>query len=77
MSKTVLRIWEEYRQLSAEDRREFFDLLRDDPETRDDFIEPVPLAPPGHFANIDTPEEIAEQNEFGRHSGIEVPADLE
>ena len=77
MSSAVLRLWKEYQHLSEEDRHAFFSLVREEPEKPSDFLEPRQMAPEGRFAGIDTPEEIAEQNEFAKHSVIEVPHDLE
>lgn len=77
MSTTFLRLWEEYRHLSAEDRREFFDLLRSEPDKLWEFIEPTPMRPPGYFDGIDTPEEIAEENKLAKHSVADVPHNLD
>ena len=77
MSTAVLRVWEEYQHLSPEDRREFFDLLREEPDKPYDFIEPIPMRPPGFFDNIYTPEEIELENRLAKSCGVEPPGDLE
>ncbi len=82
MSSATLEVWEQIQKLSKREQEELrYRLIREawpeSSESPDFFIAPVPMAPPGYFENIDTREEIAEENEFARHSGIEVPADLE
>ena len=76
MSTAVLRVWEEYQHLSPEDRREFFDLLREEPDKPYDFIEPIPMRLPGACDDYDA-EDIAEMNLVAKHSAMPSPADLE
>jgi len=40
-------------------------------------IEPVPMRPPGYFAEIDSADEIAMQNRLAEHSPVAKPEDLE
>lgn len=75
MSTAVLRVWEEYQHLSAEDRREFFDLLREEPGKPHDFSEPIPMRPLGYFDDYDA-EDIAEMKLTEGHS-VQKPSDLE
>jgi hypothetical protein len=40
-------------------------------------IEPVPMRPPGYFANVYSRAEIREENRLAKASAIRVPGDLE
>jgi hypothetical protein len=40
-------------------------------------IDPIPIRPPGYFANCNSKEEIQEQNRLAKASVIRAPADLE
>src|SRR5580693_610263 len=40
-------------------------------------IDPIPIRPPGYFANCYSNEEIREQNQLAKASVIRAPADLE
>jgi hypothetical protein len=40
-------------------------------------IDPIPIRPPGYFANYDSKKEIREQNELAKASVIRASADLE
>ena len=40
-------------------------------------IEPIPLRPPGYFANCYTKDEIQLENRLGKSSVIRAPKDLE
>ena len=40
-------------------------------------IEPIPMRPPGYFANLSSPEEIEEENLLAKSSVIRAPKDLE
>ena len=40
-------------------------------------IDPIPIRPPGYFANCYTKEEVQEQNRFAKASVVRAPADLE
>jgi hypothetical protein len=40
-------------------------------------IEPIPMRPPGFFANVYTPAEIQEDNLLAKASVVRAPADLE
>jgi|SRR3954463_14518170 hypothetical protein len=40
-------------------------------------IDPIPLRPPGYFADCYTKAEIEEENEFAKASVVRAPKDLE
>lgn len=40
-------------------------------------IDPIPMRPPGYFADCYTPEDIKEMNELAKSSGVRPPKDLE
>jgi hypothetical protein len=40
-------------------------------------IEPIPVRPPGYFANCYTKEEVQEQNRLAKASVVRAPGDLE
>ncbi len=40
-------------------------------------IEPIPMRPPGYFANCYSPEEIALDNRLSKASVVRAPKDLE
>jgi hypothetical protein len=40
-------------------------------------IDPIPLRPPGYFANCYSKEEIQEENRLAKSSAIRAPKDLE
>jgi hypothetical protein len=40
-------------------------------------IDPIPVRPPGYFANCYSKEEIRDQNRLAKASVIRAPADLE
>jgi hypothetical protein len=40
-------------------------------------IEPIPMRPPGYFANVYSPAEIREENRLAKASVIRAPKDLE
>jgi hypothetical protein len=40
-------------------------------------IDPIPLRPPGYFANVYSKAEIAEENRFAKASVIRPPKDIE
>jgi len=40
-------------------------------------IDPIPIRPPGYFANCYSDKEIHEQNRLAKASVIRAPADLE
>ena len=40
-------------------------------------IEPIPIRPPGYFANVYSPTEIQQENRLAKASVIRAPKDLE
>src|SRR5437870_12516243 len=40
-------------------------------------IDPIPLRPPGYFANRDSKKEIQQENRLAKASTVRAPADLE
>jgi hypothetical protein len=40
-------------------------------------IDPIPMRPPGYFANCYSKEEVQEQNRLAKASVVRAPADLE
>lgn len=40
-------------------------------------IDPIPMRPPGYFADCYTPEDIKEMNELAKSSVVRPPKDLE
>jgi hypothetical protein len=40
-------------------------------------IDPIPIRPPGYFANCYSKEELREQNQLAKASVVRRPADLE
>ena len=72
MSSSTHRVWREYTNLDERERREFIAMLRDEWEQHPELSELFPQQPPGAFANIDSPEEIAELNRLAKHSVIEI-----
>ena len=40
-------------------------------------IDPIPMRPPGYFANCYSKEELREQSDLAKSSVVEAPSDLE
>jgi hypothetical protein len=77
MSTATHRLWDEYQHLTAEERREFVELLREDPSCPYEVLEPIPIRPAGYFADLYVPEDIALENRLAKSNIIERPQDLE